>query len=170
MSSASSRRASLPNMPQLEILFITRTLTSVSHPSPPPPQADCDQADQTRIPGGKKFGLLDKVQQSAFPKRQNGTRPTNQTNPKGNHTTPPFHCLYNSKIQTPTLWGHLIANVLASCPSGGGAMHAFLLYLDESWRGILHSSVAGDWPIVVLSPHQSLGPLERTGPLASCKA
>ena len=36
----------------------------VTHPLPPPPQGDRDQGDQTRIPGEKKFGLLDKVQLS----------------------------------------------------------------------------------------------------------
>ena len=45
--------------------FITERLTLVTHPlPPPPPQGDRDQGDQTRIPGEKKFGLLDKVQLS----------------------------------------------------------------------------------------------------------
>ena len=49
-----------------------------------------------------------------------------------------------------------LAHVLATCSVTGELREKFFASVDNSWKESLQSALAGDWPTVVLSPHQSL--------------
>jgi hypothetical protein len=54
---------------------------------------------------------------------------------------------------------HGIAHLLAQCSATDGLRAAFYDGVDQVWRARMQGAPSGDWPTVVLSPHQGLNRL-----------